>query len=223
MNAKKLLAATCFIGAAICVPEAQANTIVEFDTTLGAFDVSLDDGVAPATVANFLSYVQQGAYDGTIVHRSVPNFVIQGGGYNDDFSPVTQSAPIAYEQGLSNLRGTIAMARTADLNSATSQWFINTVDNTSLDTAQYAAFGYVLGDGMKVVDAIAALPRYNLSGFAGNAFTEVPLHDVAGATTFSPSFFVTVSVKVVPEPQTWMLMGLGLSALAYAARRARPS
>jgi cyclophilin family peptidyl-prolyl cis-trans isomerase len=223
MNARSLLATTCLIGAALCAPVAQANTIVQFDTTLGSFDVSLDDGVAPATVANFLSYVQQGAYDGTIVHRSVPNFVIQGGGYNDDFTSVVQRAPIAYEQGLSNMRGTIAMARTADLNSATSQWFINTVDNTSLDTAQYAAFGQVLGDGMKVVDAIAALPRYNLSNFAGNAFTEVPLHDVAGATTFSPSFFVTVSVKVVPEPQTWMLMGLGLSAMAFAARRSRSS
>ncbi|MGC4059666.1 MAG: peptidylprolyl isomerase [Aquabacterium sp.] len=223
MNARTWLAATCLIGAAVCAPAAQANTIVQFDTTLGAFDVSLDDGVAPATVANFLSYVQQGAYDDTVVHRSVPGFVIQGGGYHGDFSSVAQGAPIAYEQGLSNLRGTIAMARTADLNSATSQWFINTVDNTSLDTAQYAAFGYVLGDGMKVVDAIAALPRYNLSNFAGGAFTDVPLHDVAGATTFSPSFFVTMSVEVVPEPQTWMLMGLGLSALAFSARRTRPS
>jgi peptidyl-prolyl cis-trans isomerase A (cyclophilin A) len=149
--------------------------------------------------------------------------VIQGGGFHTDFTSVVTSAPIAYEQGLSNVRGTIAMARTSDLNSATSQWFINTADNLSLDTGKYAAFGYVIGDGMKVVDAIAALGTYNLTNFAGSAFGEVPLHDVGNATTFSPSFFVTVDVTVVPEPQTWMLMGLGLTALAFTARRARPS
>jgi peptidyl-prolyl cis-trans isomerase A (cyclophilin A) len=199
-----------------------ASTIVAFNTTLGSFNVSLDDAVASATVANFLQYVQSGAYSGTVVHRSVPGFVIQGGGFNADFSALATMAPIAYEQGLSNVRGTLAMARTSDLNSATSQWFINTANNLSLDPAKYAAFGTVLGEGMKVVDAIAALPIYNLSNFAGGLFTDVPLHDVGSATTFSSSFFVTVqSVQVVPEPQTWTLMVSGLLALGMLTGRAR--
>jgi peptidyl-prolyl cis-trans isomerase A (cyclophilin A) len=226
MNTQHLrgaIAAACMMGAAFCAPVASANTVVEFNTTLGSFDVSLDDAVAPSTVANFLNYVQAGSYTDTVVHRSVPGFVIQGGGFHTDFTTVATSAPIAYEQGLSNVRGTIALARTSDLNSATSQWFINTADNLSLDTGKYAAFGTVIGDGMKVVDAIAALGIYNLSNFAGGAFGEVPLHDVGNATSFSPSFFVTTSIKVVPEPQTWMLMGLGLTALAFSVRRARPS
>lgn len=200
---------------------AMANVVVSFNTSLGSFDVSLDDAAAPVTAANFMSYVQSGAYDGTVVHRSVPGFVVQGGGFYDTLAGVAQLAPIVNETNLSNVRGTIAMARTADLNSATSQWFINTANNLSLDTAKYAVFGQVLGDGMKVVDAIAALPIYNLSNFAGGAFGEVPLRNVGNATAFQPEFFVKVSISAVPEPQSWALMAIGGLALCAAARARR--
>lgn len=220
--ARGAMAALCVAGAAWSGQASAANTVVQFDTSLGSFQVSLEDDSVPVTVANFLDYVQKQAYTNTIIHRSVSNFVIQGGGFYTDFSAVPQSAPIVNESSLSNARGTIAMARTADLNSATSQWFINTVDNnTKLDAAKYAVFGHVLGDGMKVVDAIAALPIYNLSNFAGSTFGEVPLRNVGSATVFSPDFFVTASVAVVPEPQTWMLMGLGLVGIGAVARRTR--
>jgi peptidyl-prolyl cis-trans isomerase A (cyclophilin A) len=197
---------------------ATANVVVNFNTSLGSFDVSLDDAAAPVSVANFMSYVQSGAYDGTVVHRSVPGFVIQGGGFYDDFSGVVAQAPIVNETRLLNVRGTIAMARTADLNSATSQWFINTVDNPALDTSKYAVFGQVMGDGMAVVDAIAALPIYNLSNFAGGVFGEVPLRNVGNATVFQPEFFVKVSISAVPEPQSWALMLMGGMALCAAVR-----
>jgi peptidyl-prolyl cis-trans isomerase A (cyclophilin A) len=210
--------------AALTSPLAQAGTVVTFTTSLGAFDVELEDQVAPVTVANFLNYVISGAYTNTVFHRSVNNFVVQGGGFYTDFSAVATNAPIVNEASLSNVRGTIAMARTNTLDSATSQWFINTVDNTTLNnpTSPYAVFGHVLGDGMKVVDAIAALPIYNLSNFAGPVFGTVPLQNVpAGASSFQSEFFVTTSISVVPEPQTWLLMGLGLAGVAAVARASR--
>jgi peptidyl-prolyl cis-trans isomerase A (cyclophilin A) len=218
---RQAVAALCVAGAAWSGQASAANTVVQFDTSLGSFQVSLEDESTPVTVANFLDYVQKQAYTDTVIHRSVPDFVIQGGGFYTDLSSVPQSAPIVNESSLLNARGTIAMARTSDLNSATSQWFINTVDNVKLDPLQYAVFGHVLGDGMTVVDAIAALTTYNISSFAGSAFSDVPLRNVGSATVFSPDFFVTTSIAVVPEPQAWILMGLGLVGIGAVARRAR--
>jgi len=140
------------------------NPKVVLETTMGRIVLELYPDKAPKTVANFLTYVDEGFYDGTIFHRVIPGFVLQGGGYTADFrqKPTRPPIPNEADNGLSNLRGTIAMARTADPHSATSQFFINLVDNKRLDHTGkgdsqawgYAVFGKVV-EGMDVVDKIA--------------------------------------------------------------------
>ena len=133
------------------------------ETSKGTITLELDGEKAPATVANFVEYAKSGFYDGTIFHRVIDGFMIQGGGFTRDMNQKETREPIRIESmnGLSNARGTIAMARMMDPNSATSQFFINLVDNGFLDftapTVQgygYAVFGHVT-DGLDVVDAIA--------------------------------------------------------------------
>ncbi len=136
--------------------------MVTIETSLGAIEVELHEEQAPVSVANFLNYVDQGFFDGTIFHRVIPNFMIQGGGFTEDMQQKATEAPITNEadNGLSNERGTLAMARTNDINSATSQFFINLRDNAFLDHGDrdfgYAVFGKVSA-GMEVVDKIAAV------------------------------------------------------------------
>lgn len=140
-----------------------AGTVtVTMETTEGLITLELDSNKAPATVANFVEYAKAGHYDGTIFHRVIPGFMIQGGGFDSDMMQKKTSAPIKNEasNGLKNAIGTIAMARTSDPHSATSQFFINVKDNTFLDhtgpTAQrwgYCVFGKVT-DGMDVVQTI---------------------------------------------------------------------
>ena len=138
---------------------------VIMETTKGTIELELDAEKAPITVANFVSYVKKGHYDGTIFHRVIPTFMIQGGGYTGGYEgkeleQKPTDAPIQNESqnGLKNVRGSIAMARTGDPNSATSQFFINVKDNTNLDYPSFDGFGYaVFGKvtkGMEVVDAI---------------------------------------------------------------------
>ena len=140
------------------------NPKVEMETSKGKFVIELSPGKAPDTVKNFLDYVGAKFYDGTIFHRVIPNFMIQGGGFTSDMKRKSAGAPIKNEadNGLKNERGTIAMARTGDPHSATAQFFINTVNNDFLNhkskTQQgwgYAVFGKVIS-GMEVVDAISA-------------------------------------------------------------------
>ncbi len=145
-----------------CTAAAQTqSTHVVLDTNKGVIEIALYNATAPQTVSNFLRYVDEGFYDGTIFHRVIPGFVIQGGGYTAEGVKKGTHAPIALEAGDKNLRGTIAMARTTDPNSATSQFFINLKDNSQLDPAPgnpgYAVFGKVV-KGMDVVDAIAQVP-----------------------------------------------------------------
>jgi len=151
------------------------SQIVRMETVLGNIDIELFPNDAPNTVANFLNYVNDGDFNNSYIHRSVPGFVIQGGGFtsvNGVSGAVPQDAPIALEANVSNVRGTISMARTNNLNSATSQWFFNLSDNTSLDGNNgYAAFGRVVS-GMSVVDAIAALP---ISHNFAAPINEIPL------------------------------------------------
>ena len=144
---------------------ANGNPKVEFDTSKGIMVIELYPDKAPQTVQNFLAYVDAGFYDGTIFHRVIPNFMIQGGGFTADMNQKPTNAPIKNEadNGLQNQRGTLAMARTSDPDSATGQFFINSVDNDFLNfkskTPQgwgYAVFGKVV-EGLEVVDAISAV------------------------------------------------------------------
>jgi peptidyl-prolyl cis-trans isomerase A (cyclophilin A) len=134
--------------------------MVRFETSLGDFTVELDEESAPLSSRNFLRYVDEGFFDGTIFHRVIAGFMIQGGGFTADMQQKPGHKPITNEadNGLRNLRGTLAMARTNDLHSATSQFFVNLVDNAFLDHRPgnfgYAVFGRVVG-GMDVVDRIA--------------------------------------------------------------------
>lgn len=145
--------------------QAEDAPIVDLETNLGTISVQLNNVKAPITTSNFLTYVNEGFYSNTIFHRVVPNFVVQGGGFTPEMVQKPTHSPILLESnnGLSNLRGTIAMARTSAANSATAQFYINTVDNLLLNYANdpnpgYAVFGKVIEDGMKVVDSISAIP-----------------------------------------------------------------
>ena len=137
-----------------------------FETNLGNFEVELFEKEAPVSSENFLAYVDDGFFDGVIFHRVIPGFMIQGGGFEPGMKQKKTKAPIKNEatNGLKNARGTLAMARTNDINSATSQFFINLVDNDFLDNKAgnygYAVFGRV-DSGMEVVDAIAAVKTGN--------------------------------------------------------------
>ncbi|MGA2024845.1 MAG: peptidylprolyl isomerase [Steroidobacteraceae bacterium] len=152
--------------------------MIRFETTHGAFTVELYAEKAPQTVANFLRYVDEGFFDGTIFHRIVPGFVIQGGGLTPDFSQKQTHPPVKNEatNGVRNQRGTLSMARTSDIHSATSQFFVNLADNEFLDERPgqhgYAVFGHVT-EGMDVIDRIAALPTGRRKGF-----TDAPLQDI---------------------------------------------
>jgi peptidyl-prolyl cis-trans isomerase A (cyclophilin A) len=150
---------------ALCSGLAAQAQKVKLVTTSGDIVIELDAAKAPKTVDNFVKYVKSGHYDGTIFHRVIPTFMIQGGGMTADMKEKTTREPIPLESrnGLSNVRGSVAMARTGDPNSATAQFFINVQDNPRLDAANardgngYAVFGKVVS-GMDVVDKIRETP-----------------------------------------------------------------
>ena len=152
---------------------AKALVYVEMQTSMGVMEIELDDSRAPITVENFLQYADAGFFNGTIFHRTIKNFVIQGGGHLPDMSELPTHARIRNEatNGLSNLRGTLGMARTNDIDSATSQFFINTVDNVRLDHQPgnparygYAVFGRVT-QGLAVVDAIQNVTTHSVGEY----------------------------------------------------------
>ncbi len=144
--------------------------MILFETTLGDFKIEFFEKEAPVSVANFRKYIDGGFFNGTIFHRIVPGFVIQGGGFTEDMSQKRTEAPIKNEadNGLKNSRGTLSMARTNDINSATSQFFVNLKDNDFLDHSRgnfgYAVFARVI-EGMDVVDKIAAVETGRKRGF----------------------------------------------------------
>lgn len=155
-------------------PAVAAAPIVRMSTSMGDIIIELDAQKAPISVVNFTKYVEAGFYNGTVFHRVIPGFMIQGGGFTADLAQKPTNAPIKneWQNGLKNARGTIAMARTSVADSATSQFFINVADNGMLDVprdgAAYAVFGRVL-QGMEVADKIVAAPR----GFR-NGMGDVP-------------------------------------------------
>jgi peptidyl-prolyl cis-trans isomerase A (cyclophilin A) len=202
---------------------ARAGTQVRFTTVMGNFDVQLCDEQTPLTVASFLAHVAAGNYQNTMIHRSVPGFVIQGGGYR--FDGTEQTNPNSYPQVPScpgapiqcpvpnepflpaprNVRGTLAMAKLGgDPNSATNQWFINLANNAANLDAQnggFTVFGHVLGGGMAVPDAVAALLRCNFGG----AWSEAPMRNFTVADCQDPTVPVDAdnvvlisSIEVLP-------------------------
>jgi peptidyl-prolyl cis-trans isomerase A (cyclophilin A) len=161
---RKLFVALAVVVSCVASQAAFAGPKVEFKTTMGNFVVELDDVKAPKTTANFLHYVKSGFYNGTIFHRVIDGFMIQGGGFTADLNQKPTDAPVVSEaqNGLKNNRYTIAMARTSDPDSATSQFFINVNDNAALDFPNamgngYTVFGKVIS-GTQTIDAIRKIP-----------------------------------------------------------------
>lgn len=159
-----------------------ANPQVVLTTSLGKITIELNAEKAPKSVGNFLNYVQQGFYNGTVFHRVISNFMVQGGGFTTDFQKKPTNAAIMNEanNGLKNIKGSIAMARTNDPHSATAQFFINVKDNDFLDHRSasprgwgYAVFGKVI-KGMAVVEKMRAVP----TGRKGPFRQDVPIKDI---------------------------------------------
>ena len=185
-------------------------TIVRMSGNMGEFDIQLFDAWTPKTTANFLGYVERGDFGNSIIHRSVPGFVVQGGGYTlrtNTIAPVLTRPAVTNEPSFSNVRGTLAMAKLGgDPNSATSEWFVNLSDNNAanLDNQNggFTVFGALLGNGMAVADAIAALPIYNTTKELGGVFRELPLRkaslDADSLVMFSNARRLAAGTQVFP-------------------------
>lgn len=196
---------TIFIITMLVAITCNAETIVRFSMQQGIIentvDLKLYDTEKPITVTNFMTYVEDGSYNNSFIHRSMPGFIIQGGGYKYDpniptivegLSSVITNAPIENEPGISNLRGTIAMARPGDnVDGATSQWFFNLNDNSSILFPQdggvdaYTVFGEVINNGMSVIDSISSIPIYDMGCSLFDCINDIPLLDyILGDTVF---------------------------------------
>ena len=178
-------------------PASADPLVARFESNMGDFDVLLDPIAAPRSVDNFSAYANRGAYDVSIIHRSTTYNpldiqIVQGGGFElvgNTLPPIPSDLPIPLEAGRLNAIGTLAMARTSDPDSATSQWFFNVTDNPGLDF-NYAVFGSVLGTGQSVIEAIGAVPVYNASAQLGPVFGQLPL--------LTDSLVLINSVRVAP-------------------------
>jgi peptidyl-prolyl cis-trans isomerase A (cyclophilin A) len=219
-----------------CSSAAKAGVVVEFNTNVGNFQVELFSLQKPASVANFLTYVDSGTYSNSIVHRSVQNTpltpfgIIQGGGFDTTLAPLPTLPDIADEVGLfSNLRGTIAYAKTSLPNSANRQWYINVTDNVVFDT-NYTVFGQVLGNGMQVVDQINAFATGDVTVTDSGGSPLYTLEDLPvinpnlpNNLVLQPSNLVVVnSITAVPEPGATVLLATTLPIVAWHFRRRRP-
>jgi peptidyl-prolyl cis-trans isomerase A (cyclophilin A) len=190
-------------------------TIVEFTTSHGKFKVNLHDETTPITVANFLQYVNDGDYNNTIIHRTVDNFVVQGGGakFEGTLPPTfIETRPIIKNEPIySNVLGTIAMAKTNAVDSATSQWFINLSDNSGGDpkldiqNGGFTVFGEIIENGMTTVNAIASVPRCNIKQpDVNHAFSALPMpnyseSDCTNKLVPGTENFVTIVSAVISD------------------------
>ena len=216
---KTILPCALFLLVAFGQSRAADTTYVRYNTTLGSIDVQLLSDEAPNTVANFLTYVNSGAYNGSIFHRSVPGFVIQGGGYNvkvsakgDSLTAIPTYPPIKNEFNVSNTAGTLAMALTGtNTNSATDEWFFNEVDNSSgLDPEDFTVFGQIANSSSTaVMNALAAIPVPNPSPFgSASVFSEIPLIDYTDSVELQNLVYVN-SIVVETTPITTATVTLG--------------
>ena len=198
-----LLIALFLLGPLARVAFAGGPPVARFQSVLGDFDVLLNPAAAPISVANFTIYANRGAYDITLIHRSTTKNpfdiqIVQGGGFElvgTFLEPVATDPPIPLEAGLVNARGTLAMARTLEPNSATSQWYLNVTDNRELDLS-YAVFGRTIGRGQSVIDSMGVVPTYDKRADLQNgAFGQLPLF---GPELFIDNLILIESVRVAP-------------------------
>ena len=205
--------------------------VVQYDTVMGKFNVELLASAAPQHAANFLNYVQAGAYTAGVFHRSAAldssgqTSILQGGGYTwtgSQFASIFRYNPVPLEYNLPNARGTLAAARTSNINSASSEWYFNTRDNSTIlgtgNGGGYTVFGRVMGSGMTVVDTMAAFPRYNVTG---SVFTDLPLRNVSGntITTANVAIINSISLASIYPPST----GSAASVLALTGQISAPA
>ena len=205
--------------------------VVQYDTVMGKFNVELLASAAPQHAANFLNYVQAGAYTAGVFHRSAAldssgqTSILQGGGYTwtgSQFASIFRYNPVPLEYNLPNARGTLAAARTSNINSASSEWYFNTRDNSTIlgtgNGGGYTVFGRVMGSGMTVVDTMAAFPRYNVTG---SVFTDLPLRNVSGntITTANVAIINSISLASIYPPST----GSAASVLALSGQISAPA
>jgi cyclophilin family peptidyl-prolyl cis-trans isomerase len=180
LSAKVLVLCFIALGMMAAGTARAANPVVVVETSMGNIEIELFEDKAPVTVKNFLQYAADKHYDGTVFHRVISDFMVQGGGFEPGMKEKKTRDPIKNESsnGLSNLKGTVAMARTGEPNSATAQWYINVKDNTFLDRAKardgvgYCVFGRII-KGMDVVDKIKEVETDTVKGFEN-----VPTKDV---------------------------------------------
>lgn len=196
-------------------PITHANRVACFTTNMGQFCIELFETQTPITTTNFINYINRATYINSIFHRSVPDFVVQGGGFKiisgtagESLTAVNTFAPIINEFKISNTRGTVAMAKLGgDPNSATSQWFVNLNDNSlNLDNQNggFTVFGRVIFDGMNVFDAIEALPISNFGG----SFAATPLKDYDGSSAASLKNLVRINDVVLIDATSIFSQGI---------------
>jgi cyclophilin family peptidyl-prolyl cis-trans isomerase len=216
------------------IPGLAGSQFAIFETVLGRFSLELRDDAAPRHVANFLTYAQAGDYNNSFIHRgdsfeptqTLRSVIVQGGGFKPPLATdIPRRAPIALEYNLPNERGTIAAARSADINSATSEWFFNIMDNSMTfgpaNGGGYSVFGRVLGTGMTIVDAIASLPRANASGTPNpnQLFGMVPVRNYTGGPITEAHVVIVNSIT----PATLFPTGGGRSVLEFSVQNSAPA